>query len=166
MQDPLTNPRHEIFAQLVATGKTATAAYKKAGYTAKTRSAISNACRLLTKADILDRVGFLRKKTEARLELSREKLAEHLWDVVFTPIGNIDAQSPLCQESKITEDKDGNVTTLIKSSGKVESARLLCDMQGWKEPEKIINEDGEKRIASARERAKSIKSPLNRLHQE
>ena len=163
MQEPLKNARHEKFAQLIASGKTATQAYKQAGYLAKGHGAETAASRLLRNVEVLSRIDVLRRKTEAKLELSREKLAKHLWKVIFTPISEIGEGSPLVQEITNTTDKEGKTTQRIKCLGKIESARLLCDMQGWKEPEKIINEDGEKRLASARERAKTMFSPLNRL---
>lgn len=166
MHEPLKNARHEIFAQLIASGKMATPAYKKAGYVAKGHGAEAAASRLMSNVEVSSRIASLRRKTEARLELRREKLAELLWMAAFTPVSEIEGGSPLAQELTTTTDKEGSITHRIKCMGKVESARLLCDMMGWKEPEKLVHEEGPQMIASARERAKRISSPLNRLARE
>ena len=95
MQEPLKNARHEKFAQLIAFGKTATQAYKQAGYLAKGHGAETAASRLLRNVEVLSRIDVLRRKTEAKLELSREKLAKHLWKVIFTPISPLRAGAGL-----------------------------------------------------------------------
>lgn len=55
---PLKNAKHEHFAQLVANGEPAARAYEIAGYSGK--GAKQSAARLLTAADICDRVAHLR----------------------------------------------------------------------------------------------------------
>ena len=48
----LNNARHELFAQAVAIGMSATAAYTKAGYTATGNAAEAAASRLLRKVKV------------------------------------------------------------------------------------------------------------------
>ena len=185
MDKPLNNPRHEKFAQLYTKEPNASKAYRDAGFKATGNGAEVNASKLLRLAKVARRIDFLRSKTEKKLEISREALAKHLWDAIKTPISEINHTSPLAQEyteeiigggdrGKLKRGKhqSGNETTgeivtrrRVKSMGKVESARLLCEMMGWKEAENIIVDDGPNRIASAKERAMSIASPLNRFAQ-
>ena len=141
MTIPLKNARHESFAQLIATGKNATQAYKKSGYTAKGHGAIANASRLLTNADVLSRVVFLRQKV---IDDNRKA-------------ANKTREEKLARLEELAWDEEG------KASDAISAIRAHNEMTGDNVPIKIINEDGEKRIASARERAKTMFSPLNRL---
>ena len=66
----LDNPRHEIFAQQLAQGKTADEAYALAGY----RKSRSNASVLRTNQNISDRVTELQYAASARTEITIESL--------------------------------------------------------------------------------------------
>jgi phage terminase small subunit len=60
----LENPRHEIFAQNIAKGMSATDAYREAGYTGD--GVGKSGSRLLTKVEVKARVEFLRNKGSER----------------------------------------------------------------------------------------------------
>jgi len=153
--------RQELFCQHVVSGLSATDAYIKAGYKTSKKAASANSIRLIGNDKIEERIAQLRAKTIEKLEMKRETVAKQLFDAIITPIGDLNDKHPLVQEVTTTTTALG-VTKKVKMMGKVESARLLCDMMGWKEPEKHIIEDGPERIKSARERALEIGSPLDR----
>ena len=68
---PLTNSRHEIFAQLVAGGKSETGAYFEVYKTKSRNVARINASRLLTNAPVRARVNFLKAQNARQNALSR-----------------------------------------------------------------------------------------------
>jgi hypothetical protein len=178
--------RHERFCEFIAAGESQTDAYIHAGYNVGRLEARKLAAKLATKSDIILKIDAIRGKTRAKLDMKREDLARHLMAAVMTPIGEIDGRSPLCAE--MTEDiigggnrgklmrgkaPSGNevveetvVRRRVKSIGKIEAARLLCEMMGWKEPEKITVDAGPNTLEAIRERARFFKSPLNRRHAE
>jgi phage terminase small subunit len=76
----LANNRHEIFAQELAKGKTATEAYALAGYKGD-RTAAS---RLSTNVNIQERVAELQSKGAERAEISVEKVLRELAKIGFS----------------------------------------------------------------------------------
>jgi phage terminase small subunit len=109
----LKNPRHERFAQLIAVaGLSACEAYTQAGY--KSKSAESNGPRLARNEQIASRIEQLRAKqqakTEAKLEISRDRIVKELADMA-----------------------------LAKGSSmiKLKAIELLNKMQGYNEPESV-----------------------------
>jgi phage terminase small subunit len=84
---PLSNSRHEQFAQLVARGASATRAYGEAGYRTKSdQVAAVNGSRLLGRAKVKARVAELRASQTAELmerhEVSREEVIRRYWAIV------------------------------------------------------------------------------------
>lgn len=73
----LTNPKHELFAQELAKGKTQTEAYAEAGY-AGDRTAAS---RLSTNVNVVARVAELQGKAALRTEISIASATEHLLEL-------------------------------------------------------------------------------------
>lgn len=74
----LSNPRHEKFAQELATGKSATEAYINAGF----RASRQNAGRLKTKDDIVTRVAELQGNAARSTEVSIQSLIRELDDAI------------------------------------------------------------------------------------
>lgn len=70
----LSNPRHERFAQEVAKGKSATEAYRLAGY----KDHRTNAARLMTYDHIMRRADELKERGAIRAEISIATLTEDL----------------------------------------------------------------------------------------
>lgn len=176
------NIRQERFAEFVARGMPDSQAYIEAGYTKSRKNAEANAWRVKENDGVKVRVAEIRAKDSLREEFTREDLVRHLVAVITTPISRIDKDSPLVQE--MTEDVigGGNRGTLkrgkaasgnevieetivrrkFKVMGKLESARLLCEIKGWKEPEQLVVETGPKTLEALEERAKNVVSALDR----
>jgi phage terminase small subunit len=72
----LTNPRHERYAQELATGKTADEAYKSAGYKANR----GNATRLKANDSIMKRIVELQGVSAEQFELTRASILQMLID--------------------------------------------------------------------------------------
>jgi hypothetical protein len=64
----LSNPKHERFAQLLAKGENATAAYKAAGYSATGNSAEAAASRLLSDVKVQARISELQERAAIKVE--------------------------------------------------------------------------------------------------
>lgn len=70
----LSNPRHELFAQGLAGGLSASEAYKSAGFAGHA----SSASRLLTNAKIKDRVAELQERAAKGVSIDRQWVLERL----------------------------------------------------------------------------------------
>ncbi len=81
----LANPKHEIFAQAMAEGKSRPEAYKQAGYkSVNDSSAHTNACRLLKNRQVVDRIYSIRVSADEQalriMGLSKAKILTMLMD--------------------------------------------------------------------------------------
>lgn len=76
----LKNPKHELFAQELAKGKTATEAYVLAGYKAND----GNAATLKGNQRISDRVEELLTRAAARVEITKSRVLEELGKIGFS----------------------------------------------------------------------------------
>lgn len=73
------NAKQECFAQCVAQGMNASAAYKAAGYSAKKDGAIrANASRLLTNANVKSRIAELQRQAAAKTLVTIESITAEL----------------------------------------------------------------------------------------
>lgn len=98
----LSNPRHELFAQSLATGKSATEAYRLAGYEGDRR----NAARLATNDDIADRVEELLRAGARRAEVTVEQVVREYARLGFSDIRRaVDWRSVVSETGE--EDEDG-----------------------------------------------------------
>ena len=75
----LANPRHELFAQAVASGKSASEAYRQSGATGK--NADVHAARLMVNDGIRKRVAELRGAAK-KCEMTRDQFRQFLIDVI------------------------------------------------------------------------------------
>ena len=132
----LANPRHELFAQAVASGKSASEAYRQSGATGK--NADVQAAKLVVKSSIRERVAELKEAQSRKSELSRDRLREFLTEVILTPAGNVDEQSRLCQSYKVTPD-----VREIRMPDKLAAAAQLAKLCGWHEPLDLGGSDDE-----------------------
>ena len=155
------NSRQEKFAQLVASDVPATPAYIEAGYKVSTKVAGTNGPRMLVFAGVAARIKELRARESEKSEYKRADMVRFLVAILQTPVGDIDANSPLAQE--ITTDTIGEATIRkrVKMMGKIEAARLLVDIMGWKEPEQVVVETGPKTLDAVKERAERVASALD-----
>lgn len=72
----LQNPRHERFAQEVAKGQPASAAYKEAGYRTDGNAAEASASRLLRDVKVQARIAELQERGAIRTEITLEGLIQ------------------------------------------------------------------------------------------
>lgn len=98
----LGNPRHELFAQAIASGKSASAAYVEAGYEPNRH----NAARLSTNEHVADRVEELLLAGAKRAEVTVERVMREYSRVGFADIRRIVRWDALSSETG-TEDEDG-----------------------------------------------------------
>lgn len=84
---PLTNPRHETFAQNVAAGKTLTEAVLIAGYSVKT--AATNTTRLTKNDEISQRIRELQEAIAASVLVDASKLHRRWSEMFDADIGDI-----------------------------------------------------------------------------
>ena len=96
----LSNARHEAFAQALASGMTADAAYQAAGY----RHSRGNAARLKANESIRKRVAAITARAAMRAE-----------------VGKADVMRHLMREAGMTEDRPDDTT----SSARITALRLL-----------------------------------------
>lgn len=123
----LDNSKHELFAQALATGETADAAYVKAGYKANR----GNAATLKTNQSILDRVEELKAEAAKGVTFDLEQGYKWLQEIIETPIGKITRDHKLAQEYSETEHG-----TRLKMPGKMDAFREIAKLRGWYAPEK------------------------------
>jgi hypothetical protein len=89
----LASPRHELFAQAVTSGKSASEAYRQSGATGK--NADVHAARLMVTDGISNRVAELKAAQSQKSKLSRDQLREFLTEVILTAAGKVNEQSRL-----------------------------------------------------------------------
>lgn len=120
---PLDNNRHEAFALECAAGKPDADAWIAAGYEGK--EAAKRAWDIRKIQEVAQRIQWLKKQTADGKVLSLQEKREFLAAVVRTPIGDIDASSPLCQSYKVTEQG-----TEYKAISKTDAIKIDNDMSG------------------------------------
>lgn len=98
----LGNPRHERFAQELAKGKSASAAYVAAGFTPHRQAA----SRLLTNVDVADRVEELLAAGAKRAEVTVERVMREYARIGFADIRSVVQWESLASETG-EEDEDG-----------------------------------------------------------
>lgn len=138
MDKPL-NIRQQRFAEFVVSGMPATQAYMKAGYKTTELAAGANSARLIENDKVKAYIAKLRAPDTARAHLTKEEKRDLL-------------------AARVRE-------TGLKASDLVKLLAEDSKLAGHYEAERHIVDDGPNRIASARERALSIASPLNRFAQ-
>lgn len=155
------NARQERFAQFVASGVPATRAYRQAGYTDRNNNAEKNAVHLTENHGVKARIAELLAKNAEKSEYKRADLVNLMVLALQTAVGDVDEKHVLAQE--VTTDTIGEATIRkrVKMMGKIECARLLVDIMGWKAPEQITVETGPKTLDAIKERAEKVASVLN-----
>jgi hypothetical protein len=113
----LRNPKHERFAQLVASGMTAQAAFTQAGYKAP-----QNSPRLRNNELVAKRIEELQARNERKAEmaaLTRDELVGILTDIVKA------ARNRLLE---------------ARTADALKAAEMLAKMCGWNEPERVVSQ--------------------------
>jgi Terminase small subunit len=119
----LENSRHEKFANLVASGMSASEAYGKAGYTEKDGN--HHGPRLMANDGVRKRVAELKEAQSQKSELSRDQLREFLIELILTPAGTVNEKSRLCQSYKVTAE-----AREIRMPDKLRAAEQLSKLCG------------------------------------
>jgi hypothetical protein len=95
-QPPLSNPRHEAFAQAVASGLSATDAYVTVYSQRRRDSAAHIGCRLRKNPAVAARIAGLRSAAARQVTIDLQKILAFRERVITTPIGEVTASSDLC----------------------------------------------------------------------
>lgn len=135
----LDNPQHELYAQLIASGYSQTAAYQKI-YDVETKSAHAASGRLSASEVIQARVKQLQAATAVGRVMTNIYRREFLFEVVDTPIGTLDKDSRLVQKYKFStryEKKSDAVVEDVEVTvpGKLEAIKLDAQLAGELEPD-------------------------------
>jgi Terminase small subunit len=121
----------------VASGKSASEAYRRSGATGK--NADVHAARLMVNDSISKRIAELKAAQAQKSELSRDELREFLIEVILTPAGKVSEESRLCQSYKATSE-----VREIRMPDKLRAVEQLAKLCGFNEPEKMEIEHGYK----------------------
>ncbi|HEY5812072.1 MAG TPA: hypothetical protein VIT23_05425 [Terrimicrobiaceae bacterium] len=122
----LRNPKHENFAQLVASGMTTHAAFTQAGYPSP-----QNAPRLRNNELVAKRIEELHARNERKAEmaaLTRDELVEILTEIVKST------------RSRLSE---------ARMADGLKAAEMFGKMCGWNEPEKVNVQSVEVKVDAA-----------------
>jgi hypothetical protein len=122
----LQNPRHEKFAQLVASGISANAAFTQVGYKGP-----QNSPRLSRNELVARRIEELQERNERKAEmaaLKRDELVEILTDIVRST------------RSRLSE---------ARPSDGLKAAAMLTKMCGWNEPDRVNVQSVEVKVDAA-----------------
>ena len=122
----LRNPKHEKFAQLVASGMTAQAAFTQAGYPSP-----QNAPRLRNNALVAKRIEELQARNERKAEmaaLTRDELVGILTEIVHAT------------RARLSEARPGDG---------LKAAEMLAKMCGWNEAEQVKHDHVHLQVDSA-----------------
>lgn len=133
---PLTT-RVKRFCEFVASGMSGTESWIEAGHKCNRDAANAAASRALARVNVQDYLNTLRKTQTKRALLSKDDKREILRDIIDS--------------------------TSHKTQDRLRAIEIDAKLAGDFAPEQHVIEDGPERIKSARERAASIASPLNRL---
>jgi Terminase small subunit len=139
----LANPRHELFAQAVASGKSASEAYRQSGATGK--NADVQAAKLVVKSSIRERVAELKEAQSKKCEMTRDQLRQFLVSVILAKPKDASFNNPLCE---VAMAKAGPAAVFPSKLG---AATQLAKLTGWNEGEKVSVEAGDTLSAFLRE---------------
>lgn len=129
----LPDMQHETFCRHMARGShSATWCYIKTyadpekEKADEIKSARQLASRLLTKANIQARIEWIRSESLKKVQFEIEEAAQFCVNVIRTPVGEIDQDSPLAQEIKPTQFGDQ-----VKLPAKLDAMDRLAKLKGW-----------------------------------
>lgn len=129
------NPKQKRFADYYLAGETAGGAYVKAGYSKN--GADAAACKLLRIAKVAEYVEAEREKLSEASRWKRYQLLDFYQTVLETPVGDVDETSVLAQEFTTEEVGEAIIRKKVKMVGKMDAAKELAAMLGWKQPEQV-----------------------------
>lgn len=137
------NPRQQKFAELMAAGQTAKAAYFEAFPRCRSeKTAEAEGSRLSKNPKVMEMIEAIQWETtdtlKSELIASKKELAEFLTEVIRTPAGTIDEEHKLCQSFKFTKGERS-----LKIPDKIKAAERLSKLMGYDKPEQVKVEAGD-----------------------
>jgi phage terminase small subunit len=133
------NPRQQKFAELYHRYGNATRAYGEAYDAPKTANGTypawvsSDGNRLVKNEKVRIEIERLKGEVASLASMTREEMADYLFQAINTPIEDIGPESPLCEE--YTVDESGKIK--VKAVSKIAAIRELARLTGMDAPQKI-----------------------------
>jgi hypothetical protein len=131
----LKNQRHEVFAQGIAKGLSASDAFRVVT-PGNPKNVDIKACQMRRQAGVEERIAELRRENDRKATLSRQQALEWLTRVITTPAGEVGPHDPLCQSNKHTTG-DGWEAHEIRIPDKLGALQQLAKMCDWNSAERI-----------------------------
>ena len=134
----LRNARHERFCQLLASGKSAVAAYREAAgkRAGKPENDHVHSAEWKRARGVRERLRELMEANSKRSTLTREEALMFLTRVIMTPAGDVGPHDSLCQSHKVTSG-DGWEVHEVKVPDKLGAVMQLSRMCNWNSPEEV-----------------------------
>ena len=133
------NPRQQKFAELYHRYGNATRAYGEAYDAPKTPHGTypawvsSDGNRLVKNEKVRAEIDRLKGEVSSLASMTREEMADYLFQAISTPVEDIGPDSPLCEEYEIKPDG----TIKVKGVSKIAAAKELMRLTGMEAPQKV-----------------------------
>lgn len=125
------NARQRKFCELIVDGSSQARAYLDAGYQlSKPDYAWSHSSRLIRNGKIQAYIEELRKDAETSAVCSLAEKRQFLAQIIRTPIGEVDENSPLAQEKTVRHEGEGATVEKIKMMSKADAIKLDNQLAG------------------------------------
>ena len=128
---PTLSPKQSLFVKYHLEGMPLSKAYLLAGYKSSSiENAASDACKLIKSPKVSQRIKKLKEIEWENQVMSLAERKAYLSQVARTPAGQVDKDSPLCQEYSEDVDQLGNVKKRVKMPNKLEAVNILSKLSG------------------------------------
>ena len=125
------SPKQSKFVKYHLEGLPLSKSYLLAGYKSSSiENAASDACRLIKTAKVSQAIERARAVEWEKTVMSLAERKAYLSSVARTPAGQVDRDSPLCQEYSEEVDQSGNVKKKVKMPNKLEAINILSKLSG------------------------------------
>jgi len=125
------SPKQSQFIKYHLEGLPLSKAYLLAGYKSSSiENAASDACRLIKTAKVSQAIQRAKDIEWDQTVMSLAERKAFLSSVARTPAGQVDKDSPLCQEYSEDIDQSGNVKKRVKMPNKLEAINILSKLSG------------------------------------
>jgi hypothetical protein len=131
----LKNQRHEVFAQGIAKGLSASDAFRVVT-PGKPKNVDIKACQMRRQTGVEERIAELRCENDKKATLSREQVLKWLTRVITTGAGDVGPHDSLCQAHKVTNGH-GWEAHEVKVPDKLGAVQQLAKMCDWNSPDKL-----------------------------
>lgn len=125
------SPKQSKFVKYHLEGLPLSKSYLLAGYKSSSiENAASDACRLIKTAKVSQAIERAKAVEWEKTVMSLAERKAYLSSVARTPAGQVDKDSPLCQEYSEEVDQSGNVKKKVKMPNKLEAINILSKLSG------------------------------------